>query len=309
VLGFAGAALVYLPWVPIAIDQIRHTAAPWATGPTWRAAQQIPNALLGTTREVVLVAVVAAVGLVMAWRARKREDQRAAWITLGFLATMVALAWTISNLSHVWVPRYFAIFLGPLLLSLGWVVSRAGILGIAGLVALAGFWFYPHKPERLYRKSNVLFVAKDGAQHGLGRGDLILSTHPEQIPVIYHYMQQFRVRGARYATELGYVPDVQVMDWRDCVERLRRTRPSRDLAPMLNALKVGHRLYLIRPIVSREIEWRAPWTSLVKRRSAQWIHAVERDPRMKRVHISNAFLQVGHRNGAVQGRLYVKTRS
>ena len=50
------------------------------------------------------------------------------------------------------------------------------------------------------------------------------------------------------------------------------------------------------------------WATLVKRRSAQWIHVIERDKRFRLEKVSNNFLQVGHRNGAVQGRLYVKTR-
>jgi hypothetical protein len=78
--------------------------------------------------------------------------------------------------------------------------------------------------------------------------------------------------------------------------------------PILDKMRVGQQLYLIRPITSRENEWQAPWTSLVKRRSLQWIHVMDRDHRFKLEKISNNFLQVGHRNGAVQGRLYVKTR-
>ncbi|MFL5893986.1 MAG: hypothetical protein ACJ76Z_02590, partial [Thermoleophilaceae bacterium] len=227
---------------------------------------------------------------------------------LGLLAAMVALAWTISQASAVWVPRYFAIYLGPLLLALGWAFARAGVIGIVGMLILGiGFWFYPHSPERLVLKSNVKLVAADGAAR-LRPGDLVLSTHPEQIPLIYLYLRDDGVRGVRYATQLGYVPDPQVMDWRDAVPRLERTTVRHDLLPLLDALPAGHRLYLIRPIVSRKIEWTAPWTSLVKRRSEQWVHHMNSDQRFKLVRISNAFLQVGHRNGAVQGRLYVKTR-
>ena len=43
--GFGGAFLLYLPWLPTALYQTKHTAAPWANGPTWRAAQQIPQSL------------------------------------------------------------------------------------------------------------------------------------------------------------------------------------------------------------------------------------------------------------------------
>ncbi|MFL5841147.1 MAG: glycosyltransferase family 39 protein [Thermoleophilaceae bacterium] len=305
-LGFGGAFLLYLPWLPTALYQVKHTGAPWSQGPTWRAAQQIPHTLAGGWREIWITAIVAAVGIFVAWRARRRED-RAAWIVLGLLATMVVLAWTISNASHVWVPRYFAIFVGPFLIAVGWAFARAGVIGIAGLVILgAGFQFYPHTPEKLTLKSNVRFVAEVGARR-LHRGDVVLSTHPEQIPLIHYYLNAEGAHGMRYATELGWVPDVQVWDWRDGVKRLRATRAKYDLAPILDGMRVGQQLYLIRPVVSRKNEWTAPWTSLVKRRSLQWTHATERDRRFKLERIFNNFLQVGHRNGAVQGRLYVKT--
>jgi hypothetical protein len=98
------------------------------------------------------------------------------------------------------------------------------------------------------------------------------------------------------------------MDWRDVVPKLRRTRVSRDLEPLLGAMAPGQKLYLIRPIVSRKSEWTAPWTSLVKRRTFQWARAVRTDQRFQLQRISNAWLQVGHRNGAVRGELYVKKR-
>jgi hypothetical protein len=306
-LGFGGAFLLYLPWLPTAVYQIKHTAAPWAQGPTWRAAQQIPHTLVGGSREIYITSIVTAVGIFLAWRARRGVD-RAGWFTLGLLATMVALAWTISNLSNVWVPRYFAIFLGPLLIAVGWTFARAGVIGLAGLVILgAGFWFYPHTPQKLTLKSNVNFVAHGGASR-LHRGDIVLSTHPEQIPLIHYYLNANGAHGMGYWTELGPVPDAQVWDWRDGVKRLGATRVRYDLVPLLDRMRVGQQLYLIRPVVSRKNEWLAPWTSLVKRRSSQWIHAVNGDHRFKLEHVFNNFLQVGHRNGAVQGRLYVKTQ-
>jgi mannosyltransferase len=323
-LGFGGAFLLFLPWLPTALYQVKHTAAPWAMGPTWRAAQQIPQSLAGGKHEWPITAIVALVGMVVAWRVRKRreraaesvggtgflrvENDRAGWIVFALLAATVGLAWTISQASGVWVPRYFAIFVGPFLIWLGWTFARAGVIGIAGLLILGiGFQFYPHTPEKLFLKSNVKFVAADGAAR-MKRGDVVLSTHPEQIPVIYHYMNEDGAHGMRYATELGWFPDPQVMDWRDVTQRLRKTRAKHNLVPILDRMRVGQQLYLIRPITSRKNEWTAPWTSLVKRRSLQWIHVVQRDKRFKLEKISNNFLQVGHRNGAVQGRLYVKTR-
>jgi hypothetical protein len=306
--GFGGAFLLYLPWLPTALYQVKHTAAPWAQGPTWRAAQQIPQSLAGGKHEWPITAIVIAAGIVLAWRDRRRNPDRPGWVVFAFLATMVGLAWVTSKASGVWVPRYFAIFVGPFLIWAGWAFARAGVIGLAGLLILgAGFQFYPHTPEKLFLKSNVKFVAADGAER-MKAGDVVLSTHPEQIPLIYHYMNEYGQHRLRYATELGWFPDPQVMDWRDVTERLRKTRAKYNLVPILDGMRVGQQLYLIRPITSRKQEWTAPWTSLVKRRSVQWIHVVDRDKRFKLEKISNNFLQVGHRNGAVQGRLYVKTR-
>jgi hypothetical protein len=235
------------------------------------------------------------------------RNDRAGWIALGLLAAIVGLAWTISQFSGVWVPRYFAMFLGPLLICLGWTFARAGVIGIAGLVILgAGFQFYPHTPEKLFLKSNVRVVAEGGAQ-ALRPNDIVLTTHPEQVPLVYYYMNRFGAHRLRYATQLGWFPDPQVMDWRDVTEKLRRTRASHDLKPILDDMRVGQQVFMVRPITTRENEWLAPWTSLVKRRSAQWIHYMDRDRRFHLEEIFNNLLQVGHRNGAVQGRLYVKT--
>lgn len=308
VIGFGVAFVLWLPWLPTALFHVRHTAAPWAQGPTWRAAQQIPHALIGGWREITITAIVAVIGLAVALRALSRDERgvptelRVLRAALVFLASMVALAWLISNLSHVWVPRYFAIFLGPLLILTGYAFSRAGVIGLAGLVFLGTFWFYPHEPKETY-KSNVKLVVQDASQK-MRPGDLVLSTHPEQVPLIWHYMPP----GMRYATELGYVPDPKVMDWRDGLDRLRHTGPRHSLLPILDQVPVGSRMLLIRPLVSRRNEWTAPWTSLVRRRSYAWQRIVSRDHRFKKIRTANDSPVVGHRNGGMIGRLYLKTR-
>src|SRR4051812_7193596 len=61
-LGFGGAFVLFLPWLPTALYQVKHTAAPWANGPTWRAAQQIPQSLAGGRDGGAITAIVGFLG-------------------------------------------------------------------------------------------------------------------------------------------------------------------------------------------------------------------------------------------------------
>ena len=65
-------------------------------------------------------------------------------------------------------------------------------------------------------KSNVRAISEEIAP-SLKPGDLVVSTQPEQIPVLSYYLPD----GLRYATLWGPVDDLGVTDWRDGVERLR----------------------------------------------------------------------------------------
>jgi len=123
-------------------------------------------------------------------------------------------------------------------------------------------------------KSNVRAVAA-AIGPSLREGDLVVSTQPEQIPVLSHYLPP----GLRYATLTGFVPDIGVTDWRDGVERLRATSAPRDLKPVMDRVAPGHRLVLVSPIIFDLARWRAPWTQLVRVRSEEWNQYVTNDPR------------------------------
>ena len=302
-LGYGGALLLYAPWIPTALYQVSHTAAPWALGPTWRAVQQIPHTLIGGDREILITAIVAACGIYGLWRAPRRPELSTLVTVVVLLGSAITLAWTISKFSDVWVGRYFAIFLGPLILATALLFARAGVIGVAGLVFLASFWFWPHDPSEAY-KTNVRVVTSD-VSSDLRPGDWVLSTHPEQIPLLHHYLPD----GLVYFDQRGRVTDPQVMDWRDALDELRATSVRTHLDPLVDRLPAGRRLLLVRPLVSRRHEWVAPWTDLVKDRSFQWLRALERDPRLERIDISYASPLVGRRNGAVQGRVYLKTKN
>jgi hypothetical protein len=137
------------------------------------------------------------------------------------------------------------------------------------------FWLDPRTGE-LESKSNVRSVAAT-MQTFVTPGDLVVSTHPEHLAVIDYYLPD----GPRYANSLGPVADPSYFDWTDALERLRAARPKATLDPLLDTLSVGQELVLVQPLL-RTGKWGAPWTELVKRRSAQWERRLDADPRMRR---------------------------
>jgi hypothetical protein len=186
----------------------------------------------------------------------------------------VLLAFAASQVSPAWVGRYLAAAIPPfLLLSAAGLAAARGV-GLFALLVVATLWFYDEPPTR---KSNAREVAA-AISPSLRPGDVVLSTHPEQVPVLSHYLPD----GLRYATPMGFVPDVGVTDWRDGVERLRATSPERDLKPILDELAPGRRLVLVRPIIGDDLtSWRAPWTELVRLRSEEFEQYVTNDRRFR----------------------------
>ena len=90
-------------------------------------------------------------------------------------------------------------------------------------------------------------------------GDLVVSTQPEQIPVLHHYLPP----GLRYATLWGPVDDLGVTDWRDGVRAAaRHDGPARPHAAAGQRSRAGSRIVLVEPIVNDIGQLVAPWTEL-----------------------------------------------
>ncbi|MBA3301934.1 MAG: glycosyltransferase family 39 protein [Thermoleophilaceae bacterium] len=273
-LGFGGVALLFLPWLPTLIFQAAHTGAPWSDLPPWDGPVQALRTLLGGTTDAFVALLAGGAGLAALFTARRSPERRAtiALITLA-LGTLV-IAWAASWYSPAWAARYFSIGLGPLLIVLGAGLSRSGRMGIAGTALLLIFWVSAPAPGI---KSNAREVVAQAAPWTFP-GDYVISTHPEQVPVIDYYMRD----GVRYFTPLGEVLDSTVMDWRDAMPRLREARTGTKLEPLLDTLPRGKHLILVRPIIGSSDGWDAPWTQMVRRRSAQWASVIEADPRFTR---------------------------
>ncbi|HWT24833.1 MAG TPA: glycosyltransferase family 39 protein [Solirubrobacteraceae bacterium] len=301
-VAYGGAAALYLPWLPTLLYQATHTGAPWSNPPDLADLAEVPARLLGETAEIAL-ALAAGAGLV-AILARREERRLGAparmVIALAVIGVAcVVAAWLSSQLTPAWAPRYLAAALPPFLLLAAAGLGHAGRLGIAGLVLAVALSAGADRPPR--EKSNVRDVAEAVAP-SLRPGDLVVATQPEQVPVLAYYLPG----GVRFATLTGEVRDLGVTDWRDGVERLRRTSAERDLAPLLDALAPGRRLALVQPIVYDLKPWSAPWTELVRLRSEEWGQFVSTDRRFGATKQAPASV-FPRRPNPVRATVYLKT--
>ena len=280
-MGFGGAALLYAPWVPSLVYQALNTGAPWATSPTFGELTSGFGQALGGTVTGVAILLVAGAGYAAIVEGRGGEPVRRrprtaalAMLTLG-VVTLLA-AWLASQVSPAWANRYVAVVVGPAILVVAVGLAHARRLGIVTLVILAVLWFEP-RIGALEGKDNTRQVATSVQYRPVGEGDLVVSTHPERIPLLRYYMgDEFR-----YATSLGPVGDPRVFDWRSALERLEEARPTPTAEPLIESLESGQALILVQPII-RTHSWRAPWTTVVRRRAAQWEEVLDTDPRLRR---------------------------
>jgi mannosyltransferase len=227
----AAVAVAYGPWLPSLAFQAMHTGAPWSRAPS----------------VLVLAALLAPAAL--AWRSGSSTVRMLALLC----AVGVALAWGASQLDPAWSGRYLAVLYGPAALALACALGRrppwaASAVAVAAVALLA---------VPLPAKSNVRAVAVS-AGIGLRPGDVVVSTQPEQVPVLARYLPP----GLIYVTPLGVVHHPSVMDWRDALPRLRAAG-----APRLPPPAAGRRVVLVTPFGLRS---RSPWARAVRHRTRQW---------------------------------------
>jgi mannosyltransferase len=298
-IAFGGALLLYAPWIPTTLYQAAHTGAPWSESPAVLSLLASPGRMLGRYAQVALL-LAAGAGLVRLAARPLSPAARAAACLLAIAVSTVVLAWISSQVSPAWANRYLAFGVAPLLLVAAAGLANAGRLGIAGVVVAAALGAGDLPPDH---KSNVRDVTAAIAPT-LRPGDLVVSTQPEQVPVLAYYLPE----GLRYATLTGPVRDTGVTDWRDGPERLRAASPRRDLQPLLDALPPGARLVLVQPIIFDIRRWQAPWTELVRLRSEQWRQQVSNDDRFAVSSIEPP-APVEARPNALRATVFVKSEA
>jgi mannosyltransferase len=302
-LAFGAAAVLYLPWVPTLLYQAGHTAAPWANKPRFGVPVQIARDVLGGYGPAVALLLVAGFGVAVslgAHRAREDRERLSVWVLLAIPVVTLALAWALSQISPAWASRYFAAIVGPLLLLIALGLSRAGRLGLVALAVMCAFWIKPTQYVDGYKSDVRDIGAEVGAQ--MRPGDLVLVGQPEQAPLVWYYMPG----GVRYADTIGPTSDPRHMDWVDALDKLEAAQPDRVLPPLLAKLRPGQKVLFVRPLTEGVENWRAPWTQLVRRRSAQWGAILAGDATLRQIQVAPQFYRgastVG--NSAV---LYQKT--
>jgi mannosyltransferase len=278
-MAFVGAGVLFSPWLPNFIYQSTHTGAPWAPPPRFGAPVLISEDLMGGDRVTVGLFLATLIGVAHLFTRRYRRTREATvlWTLIVLPVATLALAWVASQITPAFVSRYFAPVLAAILLLAAWGCSRSGIVGWAAVVLSVVFVVHVSVYAHPY-KSDMRDVAGE-MRPLLHRGDLVLVAQPEQTPLAHYYLPD----GVRYATSLGPVLDPTYMNWVYALTRLQHSNPVTALRPLLASLKPGQQLLFIRPLTEGAMNWLAPWTRLIRRRSAELGSLLAQDPHLREI--------------------------
>ncbi|MDP9453021.1 MAG: glycosyltransferase family 39 protein [Actinomycetota bacterium] len=307
-LAFVAIALLYAPWLPILLAQVRHTGAPWSRTPNPLEALGALFSVLGGPG-VVVVLGLALVPVVARRRRGSRPPGTAALLGL-VLAVTVATSWAASQVAPAWSPRYFGAYLPPLVLLGALALARAGRAGVVGVVAVVALWTVPlpfvadgRTPGAPVPKSNVAELAA-GLEGVLEPGDVVLATQMEQVPLLRHYLGP----GLRYADPRGPVADPRVADWRDAFAELREADPMAVLDPLVEGLAPGGHVVLACPRLFTD-EDDLLWYRLMDRHCESATRALDADRRVRRLRGPEPGPEARRVGAAMAVTLYERTRA
>ncbi|HWI22294.1 MAG TPA: glycosyltransferase family 39 protein [Baekduia sp.] len=294
-LGYGAIAILYAPWLPTLYYQSQHTGAPWARAPKLEEILNCLQMLGGGSTIAFAGACVAFAGVTVLWHRTESMRQRDA-MTAILIAGLsgIALAWISSQISPAWASRYFAVFVGPVILLFGVGLVRHGKLGL--IVLLLVLYISADSRERELRNKGASFktvtslqqdylgVPRTGSAALVRDDDIVVNLHPEHTPVVRYYFDlRFPTTKVRWYDAMGKVRDTRIFDWRDAQERLTDAGPRRMIRTKIKpALKPGQHLIVMMPLL-RPVSWNAPWTRLVKHRALQWRNALNKDPEFRLV--------------------------
>ncbi len=235
ILAFGGAAVMYAPWVPSLAYQLAHTGAPFTLRPTLLIVRNDLIQLLGGPEAVIVLGLGSGVAFMTILRRPWSPRAVAVLAAMVIAGAAVIAGWALSRQNSVWVYRYLAVVIGPLLLLLAAGLAEGGRTAVAALglaVLLVGPIAVKGQP---FEKSNVKEVTTRLGP-ALRPGDLVI-TDFGRVPLLAHYLPV----GLRYAETTGAVSDARSSDQRDATKRLDEGRPEVTLRSSLDAVSSdGH---------------------------------------------------------------------
>lgn len=239
VLAFGGAAALYAPWAPSLLYQLGHTGAPFTLRPTLLLVREDLMNLLGGPEAVIVLGLGSGVAFMTMLRRPWSPRAVAVLAAMAIAGVAIGAGWGLSRQESVWVYRYLAVVIGPLLLVLAAGLAEGGRTAVAALgltVAIVGPIAVKGQP---FDKSNVKEVTtRLGAT--LRPGDLVVADFG-RVPVLSHYLPA----GLRYAETTGPVADERLSDQRDATRRLDEGHPEVTLRPSLDALGPGDHVLVV----------------------------------------------------------------
>ncbi|MBV9605332.1 MAG: glycosyltransferase family 39 protein [Solirubrobacterales bacterium] len=273
VLAYVAAGVLFLPWVPNFFYQATHTGAPWAPTIRFGVPVLLSRDLLGSDRITVALITAWIIGLAPLFtkRQRRTRDGTMMWSLIWLIAGTLIIAWLASQITPAFVARYMAPLLAAILLLAAWGAARSGVVGLVMIALFLAFIVHLSSYAPRY-KSDMQDVSGEVTPL-LHSGDLVVSAQPDSTPLAWYYLP----RGLQYATTIGRVGDPSYMDWVDALKRLQNAPPAPILDPLVASLRPGQQLLYIRPLTEGATNWKAPWTSLVRLRSAQWGQILQAD--------------------------------
>jgi len=290
-MAYIGAGILFLPWLPTFLYQSQHTAAPWDSAPRFGAPVQLSRDLLGGDRVAVALLIAAVIGFIAMVRGERGAaavsgDGAAAtparspyvtalWVLIVLPTATLLLAWLASQITPAWVSRYFAPILAPILLLAAFGCSRAGVVGFVAIAASVVFVANPASFTPAF-KSDVRDVGGE-MSNLMHPGDFVVVGQPEQVPLTWYYLPP----GLQYANTIGPVKDPRYMNWADALKRLTDADWASEARSLVASLRPGQQVLFVRPLTEGAQSWQAPWTVMVRRRSAQWGSILSSDRTLK----------------------------
>ena len=238
-LAFGAAAVLYAPWAPSLAYQLAHTGAPFTLRPTLLDVREDLVDLLGGPQAAIVLGLGSGVAFMTVLRRPWNPRAVAMLAAIAIVGVAVAAGWALSRQNSVWVYRYLAVVIGPLLLIFAAGLAEGGRTAVDALglaVALVGPIAIKGQP---FEKSNVKEVITQLGSE-LGPGDLVIADFG-RVPVLSHYLP----RGLSYAETTGPVSDEKTSDQRDATRRLEEGRPQETLRAPLDAVVSGSHVLVV----------------------------------------------------------------